>query len=139
MPLYESTSESNRIRVQVNTDRRTVSTIAKELQQASKHANVTETQIEQERANRHSILMQCKMDNIAIPMSRGNLDEVDEDGAGGEDPSIEVSGSQPSHLIYEREANIVIDYDDLEADLKEIDGPDELKKVSCFSRTVKFF
>ena len=114
----------------MNTDRRAVGAIAKELQQASKHANVTETQIEQERANRHSILMQCKMDNIAIPMSRGNLDEVDEDGAGGEDPSIEVSGSQPSHLIYEREANIVIDYDDLEDELKEgFEGQEELKKV----------
>ncbi len=59
---------------------------------------------------------------------RGNLDEIDEEG--GEDPSIEVSGSQPSHIIYEREANIIINYDELEENLKELDDNDDVRKVS---------
>lgn len=36
----------------------------------------------------------------------------DDDGA--EDPSIEVSNSQPSQVIYERESKIKIDYSSLE-------------------------
>jgi len=32
----------------------------------------------------------------------------------GEDPSIEVSNSQPSQLIYEKESNIKLDYSELE-------------------------
>ena len=55
------------------------------------------------------------------------MEEIDEEG--GEDPSIEVSGSQPSHIIYEREANIVINYDDLEENLKELDDNDDARKA----------
>ena len=32
----------------------------------------------------------------------------------GEDPSIEVSNSQPSQVIYEKESNIKLDYSELE-------------------------
>jgi len=76
----------------VNSARHEVGKVAKDLQVANKTLNQLEIQLEQERASRHSILIQCKMDNINIPMSRGNLEEIDEEGA--EDPSIEVSASQ---------------------------------------------
>jgi len=32
----------------------------------------------------------------------------------GEDPSIEVSNSQPSQIIYEKESQIKLDYGELE-------------------------
>jgi hypothetical protein len=44
--------------------------------------------VDSEKANRHSLLKQCKMESINIPMRKGGLDEVDDDG--GDDPSIEV-------------------------------------------------
>ena len=37
----------------------------------------------------------------------GRLDDIDDEG---EDASIDVSGSQPSHIIYEKEEKIKIDY-----------------------------
>ncbi len=111
----------------VNVARKDVGTIAKELQAYNKAINQLEAGIEKERANRHSILKQCKMDNIEIPMSNGNLDDIDEDG--GDDPSIDVSNSQPSHIIYEREAAIVIDYSTLERDLTEVEDADDVRKV----------
>ena len=60
-------------------------------------------------------------------MKRGNLDEIDEEAS--EDPSIEVSSSQPSHIIYEKEAKIIIDYSNLEEGLTELDDNDDVKKV----------
>ena len=54
----------------MNAVRRDVGAVAKELQQANKSMNQLEIQLEQERAARHSILIQCKMDNIKIPMSK---------------------------------------------------------------------
>ncbi len=54
----------------MNTVRRDVGTVAKELQTANKTMNQLDIQVEQERAARHSILIQCKMDNIKIPMSK---------------------------------------------------------------------
>lgn len=44
--------------------------------------------LDSEKANRHSLLKQCKMESINIPMRKGGLDEVDDDG---DDPSIEVT------------------------------------------------
>ena len=40
-------------------------------------------------------------------MKKGRLDDIDDEG---DDASIEVSASQPSHVIYEKEEKIKIDY-----------------------------
>merc|ERR1712020_620241 len=67
------------------------------------------------RSNRHAILKQCKMDSINIPMRRGRLDEIEDE----DDPSIDVSSSQSSHVIYEKEEKIKIDYSALNNSLTE--------------------
>ena len=120
-------TECDRLEDDVTAARRDVGGVAKELQQANKLIAQLETQVETEQAQRHSILIQCKLELIKIPMSKGNLDEVDDDV--GDDPSIDVSGSQPSHIIYEREAKIIIDYDGLEEQLQEFDDNDDVRKV----------
>merc|ERR1712012_1165689 len=100
----------------VGVARKDVGTIAKEMQSANKAINQLEAAIEQEKAQRHSLLMQCKMDNISVPIKNGNLEEIDDDN----DESLEMSASQPSHLIYEKEAAIEIDYSSLEEGLTEL-------------------
>merc|ERR1719192_2460898 len=77
-----------------------VSKITKELASITKQINQIEASLDNERASRHTILKQCKMDGIGIPMRKGRLEDIDDDG---EDASIEMSSSQPSHIIYERE------------------------------------
>ena len=42
---------------------------------------------------------------------------------------FQVSNSQPSQIIYEKEANIVIDYSDLNEDLSSLDETEDVKKV----------
>ena len=73
--------------------------------------------MDNERATRHTILKQCKMDSINIPMRKGRLEEIEDDN---EDPSIEMSSSQPSHVIYEKEEKIKIDYSGLNMSLQVI-------------------
>jgi chromosome segregation ATPase len=51
-------SECDKLDEEVNTARRTVGTIAKELQSANKLINQLESQVESKRAGRHSILIQ---------------------------------------------------------------------------------
>ena len=87
----------------VNVARKDVGSVSKELQAANKAINQLEASIESEQANRHSHLLQCKLNNILIPIKRGSLDDIDEDGG---DESMEMSASQPSHIIYEKEAAI---------------------------------
>merc|ERR1712012_389579 len=75
----------------VGVARKDVGTIAKEMQSANKAINQLEAAIEQEKAQRHSLLMQCKMDNIDVPILNGSLEEIDDDG---NDESMEMSASQ---------------------------------------------
>ena len=56
--------------------RKDVGSVAKELQSFNKAINQLEAGIEGERAQRHSLLKQCKMDNIQIPFKKGSLDEL---------------------------------------------------------------
>merc|ERR1719210_3201494 len=110
----------------VNIARKDVGMIAKEMQSANKAINQLEAAIEQEKAQRHSLLMQCKMDNIRVPIKNGSLEEIDDDGG---DDSMEMSASQPSHVIYEKEAAIDIDYSLLEESLTDLDDNDDVRKV----------
>jgi structural maintenance of chromosome 1 len=111
----------------VNSARRDVGTVAKELQSANKAINQLEAAVDQEKSDRHSLLKHCKLFGIKIPFQNGNLDDIDDDG--GEDPSIEVSNSQPSQVIYEKESKIKIDYALLEEGLTELDDNDDVRKV----------
>lgn len=119
-------SEADKLEEEVNSARRDVGAVAKEVQNINKVLNQLENQIEQEKATRHSILMQCKMENIQIPLSSGSLDDIDEDN---EDASMEMSHSQPSHIIYEKEAQIVIDYSSLDKNVTELEDNEDVKKV----------
>jgi predicted transcriptional regulator len=49
-----------------NIDNRDVGNIAKELQSANKTLNQLEAAVEAEKANRHSLLKQCKMESIQV-------------------------------------------------------------------------
>jgi structural maintenance of chromosome 1 len=53
-------SECDKLDEEVNTARRNVGTIAKELQTANKLINQLESQVESEKAGRHSILIQVR-------------------------------------------------------------------------------
>merc|ERR1712141_365366 len=92
-----------------------VADVQKQLTSISKEINKIEALLDNERSNRHTILKQCKMDSINIPMRRGRLEEIEDE----DDPSIDVSSSQSSHVIYEKEERIKIDYSALNSSLTE--------------------
>ncbi|XP_074113556.1 structural maintenance of chromosomes protein 1A-like [Cotesia typhae] len=103
--------------------RRDVGAIAKDLQGVQKQLNNIETKIEQRRADRHAILMHCKMEDIAVPMIRGNMEDIA--GDANNDTNNETLSTQQQ---YERESRITIDYGTLPDNLKEIEE-DEFKKT----------
>merc|ERR1719342_1044325 len=121
-------SQCDKFEDEVNAARREVAGVVKEMQSANKGINQLEAAVEQEKADRHSLLKHCKMFNIPIPMSKGNLEDIDDDGQ-NDDPSIELSNSQPSHVIYEKEAKIKINYSGLDENLIDNLDNDDVKKV----------
>ena len=98
---------------EVEKAKKDVAGVQKDLANISKAINQVESSLDNERSNRHTILKQCKMDSINIPMRRGRLEEIDDE----DDPSIDVSNSQSSHIIYEKEEKIKIDYTSLNSSL----------------------
>jgi hypothetical protein len=42
---------------------------------------------------------------------------------------LQVSNSQPSQIIYEKEANIIINYSGLDEELKVLDDMEDVRKV----------
>ncbi|KAJ3663667.1 hypothetical protein Zmor_007900 [Zophobas morio] len=106
--------------------RREVGSIAKDVQAAQKAVVSLETKIEGKKSERHAILMQCKMDDIAIPMIVGNMEDIV-----ASDPSQSSSGDTSSTVQqYEKEARIKIDYNVLSDNLKDLEEKDEIKKMA---------
>ncbi|RZC33774.1 structural maintenance of chromosomes protein 1A [Asbolus verrucosus] len=106
--------------------RREVGGIAKDVQASQKAVVSLETKIEGKKSERHAILMQCKMDDIAIPMIVGNMEDIV-----ASDPSQSSSGDTNSTTQqYEKEARIKIDYNMLSDNLKDLEERDEIKKMA---------
>merc|ERR1719270_1136786 len=114
-------SQVDTVEADVEDAKREVANVQKDLASISKQINQIEASLDNERASRHTILKQCKMDGIGIPMRKGRLEDIDDDG---EDASIEMSSSQPSHIIYERvERTFEKQISDLNATIHKIQAP----------------
>ncbi|XP_069823979.1 structural maintenance of chromosomes protein 1B [Dendropsophus ebraccatus] len=86
-----------------------------------KETMTVESKIEQKRLERHNLLLDCKVQDLAVDLLAGSLDDITE---------IELeteSGSTPATAdIYEREMNILIDYGHLPEDLKDLTTENEI-------------
>ncbi|XP_037092152.1 structural maintenance of chromosomes protein 1A-like [Pollicipes pollicipes] len=112
---------------EINKARREVGTIAKEMQAVQKQINTLDGKVEQKRSERHSILKQCKMEDIVIPTSRGSLDDLG-GGDDGESEAMEPGSSQNTSAVNERAARIVVDYSRLDESYFDLDD-DEVRKI----------
>ncbi|XP_033230168.1 structural maintenance of chromosomes protein 1A-like [Belonocnema kinseyi] len=114
--------------------RREVGTIAKDIIAAQKQFNSVENKIEQKKSERHNILMNCKMEDIAIPMLRGNMEDI----AG--ETTLNNETTNDSNLSMqqqqERENRITIDYSSLSDRLKDIDEDDYKKTSSKLNKAI---
>lgn len=83
-----------------------------------------EGKIESKKSDRHNILLQCKMDDINLPMVRGNMEDI----VTHNQTSATSSDSNSTNTQYEREAKILLDYGVLSDHLKDVEDPDDVKK-----------
>ncbi|XP_077988808.1 structural maintenance of chromosomes protein 1A-like [Glandiceps talaboti] len=111
----------------------------KDITGIQKQITATETKLEQKRADRHSLLKACKMDDIRLPMKRGTMDDITQEAESSSqvEPSESASitgmdsmSSQGAKTIYAKEANIIINYAHLRDELKECDTHEEVKEMN---------
>ncbi|XP_043267117.1 structural maintenance of chromosomes protein 1A [Venturia canescens] len=115
--------------------RREVGSIAKDIQAAQKQLNTIETKIEQRKAERHAILMQCKMEDIAIPMLHGNMEDIAGDASTTNNDTNNDS-SVSTQQQYERESRITIDYTLLPDHLKDVEEEDLKKSTDKLNKII---
>lgn len=70
--------------------RRDVQALAKDIASVSHQISSTENKIETKKNERHNILRQCKMDDISIPMIKGNMNDILQDTENGDQSSANV-------------------------------------------------
>ncbi|KAG0728282.1 Structural maintenance of chromosomes protein 1A [Chionoecetes opilio] len=109
--------------------RREVGAIAKDIQSVQKQINSTEHKMEQKKGERHSILKQCKMDDILLPMTRGNMEDIENEGRESGESTLEYSSGLNTQVMYEKESRIVMDYGLVSESHKELDDGDDVHKA----------
>lgn len=70
--------------------RRDVQSLAKDIAQLSHQISSCENKIETKKNERHNVLRQCKMDDIPIPLIKGNMDDIlqENDNSGEQSTSL---------------------------------------------------
>ncbi|KAJ8262036.1 hypothetical protein GJAV_G00161360 [Gymnothorax javanicus] len=84
-----------------------------------------ETDLEQKRMERHNLLLGCKIQGLPISLLSGSLDQITEVQLDAESQSTDATLD-----IYEREALLQIDYQDLKEETRNLEGVEEVETES---------
>ena len=114
---------------EISKAKKEVSVISKDIQAVQKQIASSEHKVEQKRADRHSILKQCKMDDILVPMTRGNMEDIENEGRDASESTLEYSSGLNTQVMYEKESRIILDYSTLNENHKDLDDNDDIKKA----------
>ncbi|KAF7992843.1 hypothetical protein HCN44_005187 [Aphidius gifuensis] len=119
----------------MNKCKKDVASAQKEITKAEKELALVDTKIEEKKAERHAMLMTCKMEDITIPMLNGNMEDIADDNGGGQnDTTTNNDSTLNTQQQYERESKIKIDYTQLSDNLKDIDDDDLRKETDKFNK-----
>lgn len=120
-------SEVDAMEEHISKARKDVGALAKEIQSVQKQISSFEGKLEARKSERHSILKQCKMEDVNIPLLEGSLEEIAQDSNSQE--SMDRDSSAMNQMIYDRVSRIVVDYSSLSDYLKELDDSDDIRKM----------
>ncbi|XP_071347064.1 structural maintenance of chromosomes protein 1B isoform X2 [Trachinotus anak] len=96
--------------------------INKELVKLQREVMTAETALERKCLAKHNLLLACKIQGLPITLLSGSLDEISEVQLDTESESTSATMD-----IYEREAQLVIDYSELDAELKSLEAEEEVE------------
>ncbi|KAM9854698.1 structural maintenance of chromosomes protein 1B [Aulostomus maculatus] len=95
--------------------------INKQLVKLQREVMSAETALEQRRLARHNLLLACKIQGLPVILLSGSLDDISEVQLDAESEST----SATIH-VYEREAQLIIDFSGLEDDLRNVREEEEV-------------
>ncbi|XP_043824281.1 structural maintenance of chromosomes protein 1B [Dromiciops gliroides] len=107
---------------QVEEARKKLLAVSREVGKMQKETAAIQTALEQQRLERHNILLTCKVQDVDVVLLSGSLDEIIHVVVG-----TEAESTQSAVAIYEQEAALQIDYSSLQEGLKGLQSDKEIK------------
>ncbi|XP_061898837.1 structural maintenance of chromosomes protein 1B isoform X1 [Entelurus aequoreus] len=90
-----------------------------------------ESSLEQKQLARHNLLLACKINDLSITMLSGNLEEISEVQL-----DTESEGTSVTMNIFEREAELVVDYSCLDAQIRDVRAEEVDAKIERLRESV---
>nr|XP_019815728.1 PREDICTED: structural maintenance of chromosomes protein 1B isoform X1 [Bos indicus] len=110
------------VQAQIEEERKKFLAIDREVGKWQKEVVILQSSLEQNRLEKHNMLLDCKVQDIEIVLLLGSLDDIIEVELG-----TEAEGTQATTDIYEKEAAIEVDYSSLREDLKALQSDKEIE------------
>ncbi|XP_051238323.1 structural maintenance of chromosomes protein 1B [Dicentrarchus labrax] len=120
--LLSKKSQVTAAKAELDQEIQSVQEINKEFVKLQQKVASAEAALEQKRMARHNLLLACKIQSLPITLLSGNLNEISEVQIDTESESTSATMD-----IYEREAQLIIDYSDLEAEFRSIQAEEEME------------
>uniref|UniRef100_A0AAA9SH55 Structural maintenance of chromosomes 1B n=1 Tax=Bos taurus TaxID=9913 RepID=A0AAA9SH55_BOVIN len=111
-----------KVQAQIEEERKKFLAIDREVGKWQKEVVILQSSLEQNRLEKHNMLLDCKVQDIEIVLLLGSLDDIIEVELG-----TEAEGTQATTDIYEKEAAIEVDYSSLREDLKALQSDKEIE------------
>ncbi|XP_074489832.1 structural maintenance of chromosomes protein 1B [Sebastes fasciatus] len=120
--LLSKKSQVAAAKVELDQKTQSLKEINRELVKLQREVMCAETALEQKRLARHNLLLACKIQSLPLTLLSGSLDEISEVQL-----DTESEGTSTSMHIYEREAQVVIDYSGLDAKIRRLQAEEEVE------------
>ncbi|XP_047453101.1 structural maintenance of chromosomes protein 1B [Mugil cephalus] len=120
--LLSKKSQVSAVKSELDQRARSLQGINKELVKLQQEVMTAETALEQKRLARHNLLLVCKIQGLPITLLSGNLNDITEVQL-----DTESESSSWTLDIYEREAQIIIDYSLVQAELRTLKSEKEME------------
>ncbi|CAG2121373.1 unnamed protein product, partial [Medioppia subpectinata] len=134
-------TECDSVEDEITEVKRGLSSIQKELSAAQKSLMQIECRLESKKADRHAILLHCKMECIELPLVSGDLNDIAAGGANNNDGETNGNADEddddgPStQRSYESDSNLKPDFSILKNSLKNMNDSDAIKKKESEMQT----
>ncbi|XP_055419214.1 structural maintenance of chromosomes protein 1B isoform X2 [Bubalus kerabau] len=120
--FFTQNTNVEKVQAQIEEERKKFLAIDREVGKWQKEVVILQSSLEQNRLEKHNMLLDCKVQDIEIVLLLGSLDDIIEVELG-----TEAEGTQATTDIYEKEAAIEVDYSSLREDLKALQSDKEIE------------
>ena len=113
---------------EISEEKKALSSVQKDIQAVQKSLMAIECRMESKKADRHAVLLMCKMECIDLPLSSGTLDNIaggssQANGTNGKDDDDDDDDEGPTQTSYHNDSQIKPNYSTLTRNLKDVSYP----------------